>query len=184
MLTPISVAPVESLQVNDAPPSSSPHYSPTMAVGDAALHDTSSTLYNADPATSGNGDGDTANLPGLEALIQTPLQPGKTLIIYHPHAQHPPEIVDTATLSLTREPQPFLSTMPWAPFASRGDFEQAELFIKHNCTNGLINDQLHLNRKRDLHGHGLDDPPLMKNAREMHKILDEAGSDLDISLVC
>ena len=48
----------------------------------------------------------------------------------------------------------------------------------------MINDQLHLNQKQDLHHHGLGNPPPMKNAHEMHKILEEAGSDLDISLVC
>jgi len=92
--------------------------------------------------------GDTGSSTGLEALIQTPLQPGQTLIIYHPHSQHPPEIVNTSALSLTREPQPLPPLeQPWAPFASHDEFEQAELFVKHNCTNRLINDQLHLNQK-------------------------------------
>ena len=100
-------------------------------------------------------------------------------------AQHPPEIVDTATLSHTREPQPFLTpSVPWAPFASHHDFEQAELFIKHNCTNKLINDQLHLNQKCNSYKHSPGNPLPMKNAHEMHRILEEAESDLDISLVC
>ena len=141
------------------------------------------------PSNIGDGttydNGDTSNPPDVEALIQTPLRPGKTLIIYHPHAQHPPEIIDTDTLSLTREPQPSLPPPePWAPFASRDDFEQAELFIKYNCTNKMINDQLRLNQKRDLHNHGPGDLPSMKNACEMHKTFEEAVSDLDISSVC
>jgi len=175
MLRVISVTPTESLPVNNTPPNPS-HYFPNTMIGNATQHDTgSSTHNNSDPGNPSN----------LEVLIQTPLQLGKTLIIYHPHAQHPPEIVDTATLSLAREPQPSPShTMPWAPFTSRDDFEQAELFIKHNCTNRLINDQLFLNQKRGLHNHGPDDLPSMKNAREMHRILEEAGSDLDISSVC
>jgi len=135
--------------------------------------------------SSGHDDSDAGDLPNIEALISTPLPPGKTLIIYHPHAQHSPEVIDTDTLSLTREPQPSLPpSEPWAPFTSRDDFEQAEFFIKHNCTNKMVNDQLHLNQKRDLHNHGPGDLPSMRNAYEMHKIFEEAVSDLDISSVC
>lgn len=129
--------------------------------------------------------GDAKSHDNLEALIQTPLQLGQTLIIYHPHAQHPPEIIDSAALSLTREPQPLsLPTPPWAPFTSRNDFEQAELFIKHNCTNGLINDQLQLNQKQESHHHHSGGHHMMKNARDLHKILKEAESNLDMSPVC
>ena len=164
----------------------SPHaiFSNTTA-GDASQYDTGGSVWRStDAGPPGDAHNDRDH-PDLETLIQTPLQPGKTLIIYHPHAQHPPEIVDTATLLLARKLQSSLSsTTPWAPFSSRDEFEQAELFIKHNCTNGLINDQLHLNQKRDSHHSGPDHPPSMKNVREMHRILEEAGSDLDISLVC
>lgn len=185
MLTDLSVSPTESLPINDTPPNLSLHYSPG-AVGNVSPHSGGSvTPCDADAATLEKScDGDSGS-PSDLLLIQTPLQLGKTLIIYHPHAQHPPEIVDTATLSLAREPQPsLLSGEPWAPFSSCGDFEQAELFIKHNCTNWLINDQLALNQKQALCDHGPDNPPLMKNAREMHRTLEEAGSDLDISSVC
>jgi len=145
----------------------------------------SSPPHSASSTSFSDGDGgDTGVSAGLNALIQTPLQPGKTLIIYHPHAQHPPDIVDTTALSQTREPQPFLPLeQPWAPFGSCDDFEQAELFIKHNCTNRLINDQLCLNQKQYSHDHP-GDPPLMKNAREMHRVLEEAGSEFDVSSVC
>jgi len=148
-------------------------------------HDASTnTLGDADAAVSSKIS-DSGCHPDHEALLQNPLPPGKTLILYHPHAQHPPEIVDTATLSLAREPRPFFFTSdPWAPFASRDDFEQAELFIKHHCTNSLINDQLRLNQRHDSSTYDPQHPPPMKNAREMHRILEEAESDLDISLVC
>ena len=133
------------------PPSFSLHSSPNITISEAALDGISSgALSGTDAAVSGNNhdNGDTGNPTDLEVLIQTPLQLGKTLIIYHPYAQHSPEIVNTATLSHMRQPQPSLShPEPWAPFASRHDFEQAELFIKHNCTNQLINDQLYLNWK-------------------------------------
>jgi len=159
----VSVSPTESPLLNNIQPDFPSHHPPQAITG-----------------------GNTSVSPDTEeALIQTPLQPGKTLIIYHPHAQHPPEVIDTDTLSLTRELPPSLPpSEPWAPFSSRGDFEQAELFIKHNCTNGLINDQLRLNQKQDSSNHGQSNPPSMKNAREMHKILEEARSNLDISSVC
>lgn len=177
MLTVILVTPDEGLPFSGIPHSFSLCSAPNLAPGDTMPHDTDATASGK--TYSG---GDQGNLSDPEALIKTPLPLGKTLIIYHPHAQHPPEIIDTTTLSLTREPQPSSTpTTPWAPFKSRDDFEQAELFIKHNCTNSLIDDQLHLNQKRDLHPDG---PPSMKNAREMHKILEEARSDLDIPLVC
>ena len=152
--------------VLDTPPAFFLHNSPDPIIGET-VPDSSSTLFGLDSTVSGNSydDGGTNNPPDLEALIQTPLQLGETLIIYHPHAQNPPEIVDTTTLLHMREPQPSLLCLePWVPFSSRDDFKQAELFIKHNCTNQLINDQLSLNKKQDLHHHHPAESPSMKNA--------------------
>ena len=156
---------------------------PTAVTSDAVLPGISSDArYGVDAATSSGGNASDSD--DIEALIQTPLPLGKTLIVYHLYAQHPPEVVNTDTLSLTRQPQPSLfHEEPWAPFASRDDFEQAEFFIKHNCTNHMVDDQLHLNQKRDSHRDSPTALPSMKNAREMHKILADAGSDLDTSLV-
>ena len=110
------------------------------------------------------------------------LQLGQTLIVYHPFAQHPPEIVDTANLMFTREPDlcpP--SEEPHAPFETRADFEQAEVFIHHNCTNTMINDQLRLNQTlSQAGGAGVQ---TMKNAREMHATLAQAGRYQDTSSV-
>ena len=86
------VSPTESL-----PPNSSyiqQHFS---------LHPPPNATSEADPHEIGTSippDINPANTTELEALIQTPVQFGKTLIIYHPHAQQPPEIIDTAVLSL------------------------------------------------------------------------------------
>lgn len=168
----------ERIHLDNTLPHLSLCYAPNSVAGNTTLHD----VGGSDAMPSDSSDGDDGN--NLEALIETPLQLGQTLIIYHPHAQHPPDIVDTTTLSLTHKPQsPSFLTTPWAPFASRDDFEQAELFIKHNCTNQLINDQLHLNQKGDSHDHHPDNLPLMKNARDLHRILEEAESCLDISSV-
>ena len=111
------------------------------------------------------------------------LQLGQTLIVYHLFAQHPPEIVDTEKLTLAREPSlPPPSEEPYAPFTTCTDFEQAEIFVHHNCTNTMINDQFRLNQKASQDGklH----TQTMKNAREMHKILGEAGEYHDTSSVC
>lgn len=110
------------------------------------------------------------------------LHPGQTLIVYHPFAQHSPEVVDTAKLMMTREPDlPPPSEEPYAPFKTRADFEQAKIFIRHNCTNTMINDQLRLNQMASEDGEsGIQ---TMKNAREMHKILAEAGEYQDTSSV-
>jgi len=157
-----------------------PHDPPHVLTGGTMPYNGSSGTTN-----SSHDSGDTNNPPDVGALIQTPLQPGKTLIIYHPHAQCPPEVINTNTLLFTREPQPsLLPSEPWAPFTSRDDFEQAEFFIKHGCTNSMINDQLRLNQRRDLCCHGPGVPPSMRNACEMHKTFEEAVSDLDISSAC
>ena len=103
-----------------------------------------------------------------------PLQPGQTLIVYHQFAQHPPEIVNTADLIQTQEPD-FCppSKEPYAPFKTRADFEQVEIFIHHNSTNTMINDQLHLNQR--LSQASESSVHTMKNTREMHNILAQAG---------
>ena len=88
----IPVSPAESL-----PPGSSDtlhHFS---------FHPSPATASGAAPLEIGTGIPpgiNPANTTELKALIQTPLQFGKTLIIYHPHALQPPEIIDTAALSL------------------------------------------------------------------------------------
>jgi hypothetical protein len=183
----ISVSSKGGTQPNDAPPDLSTRRSPNTVASDAEPHDvgggTPHVVNETTPSDGGSSDGTNEN-SSLGTLVKTPLQLGKTLVIYHPHAQHPPEVIETTTLSLTREPEPPpLPETPWAPFASRADFEQAELFIKHNCTNGLINDQLRLNQKQDSGDRYPGNPPLMKNAQDLHKILEVARSDLDISSV-
>lgn len=110
-----------------------------------------------------------------------PLALGQTLVVYHPFSEHPAEIVDTECLAWTREPDICLpSEEPHAPFKTRADFEQAEIFICHNCTDSMINDQLRLNQRVSQAG---KDGHTMKNAREMHKILAQAGQYQDTSSV-
>ena len=119
------------------------------------------------------GIGTTPDYQGLG-----PLHPGQTLIVYHPFAEHHSEVVNTADLLWTQE----LATSPpseepWAPFKTRVDFEQAELFLHHNCPDSMINNQLQLNHKVS------PGVQTMKNAYEMHKILAEAGQHQNTSSV-
>jgi len=73
------------------------------------------------------------------------------------------------------------SNLPYAPFRTRADFEQAKIFVHHNCTDTMIDDQLRLNQKAPQAGE--PSAQTMKNAREMHKILAEAGEYQDTSAV-
>lgn len=107
-------------------------------------------------------------LPELEGLDS--LQLGQTLIVYHSFAEHPPEIVNTANLTWTQElDMSPLPEEPWAPFKTQADFEQAELFLHHNCTDSMINNQLWLNQRVS------PSVQTMRNAHEMHKTLAKAG---------
>lgn len=112
---------------------------------------------------------------GCEGL--GPLALGQTLVVYHPFAEHPPEIINTEHLAWTREPNVSPpSEEPYTPFKTHADFEQAEIFIHHNCTDTMINDQLQLNQR-------VSRSQTVKNAREMHKTLAQAGQYQDTSSV-
>ena len=109
------------------------------------------------------------------------LQPGETLIVYHPHSWCPTCVVPTAELHSPIERAARQDIVEpedcYAPFPTRADFEQAELFINNNCSDGLINSQLKLARQN---GMRLE----VKTAREMHKLLAcGAGVDADGSQV-
>jgi len=71
---------------------------------------------------------------------------------------------------------------PWHPFCSRADFEQAELFLRADCTDSFIDAQLKLIHAGSPLGHSIT----LKSAKEMHKILAQIPTieDLpDVSVV-
>jgi len=113
-----------------------------------------------------------------------PLELGQTLIVYHPHAQRPPEVVPTRELStFTRNPDALEDYVddtrpPYFPFETLADFEQTELFIKRNCADPFINEELDLWTR-----HGPTSDVTLKNAREMHQHLLAAGKEDDLSQV-
>ena len=118
-----------------------------------------------------------------------PLGLGETLVVYHPHAKLAPQVVPTRELKAIAEripgdledllhlddsnPRPL-----FFPFKTLADFEQTELFIRHDHTDGEINHQLDL-WKRHASGAGVT----LKNAREMHRCLQAAGIEEDLSQV-
>jgi len=70
------------------------------------------------------------------------------------------------------------SRPPYFPFKTLADFEQTELFIKRDHTDSQIDEQLDLWR-RHAPGAGVT----LKNAREMHRSLQVAGIEEDLSQV-
>lgn len=116
--------------------------------------------------------------------ITWPLELGQTLVVYHPHAQRPPQVIPTRELSVfSRHPSvsddPVDDTRPpYFPFKTLADFEQTELFIRRNCADPAINEQLDLWRR-----YAPDGAVTLKNAREIHKCLWAAGIEEDLSQV-
>jgi hypothetical protein len=67
---------------------------------------------------------------------------------------------------------------PYFPFKTLADFEQTELFIKRDCADPFINEQLNLWRR-----YAPNSGVTLKNAREMHRCLWAAGTEDDLSQV-
>src|ERR1700679_1700520 len=119
-----------------------------------------------------------------------PLALGETLIVYHPHTGFLPKVVPTRELAaLSRSPELGLEDLfgssnsssrpPYFPFKTLADFEQTELFVRRDHTDGEIDDQLGLWRRHAPAGTGVT----LKNAREMHQCLQAAGVEEDLSQV-
>ena len=116
-----------------------------------------------------------------------PLELGETLIVYHPHAKLQPRVVQTKELAAVPRSSGYLEDSlpsngddrsPHFPFKTLADFEQTELFIRRDHTDGEINDQLDLWRR-----HAPCAGVTLKNAREMHQYLDAAGIEEDLTQV-
>jgi len=115
-----------------------------------------------------------------------PLELGETLVVYHPHAKQPPQVIPTRELAnISRSPEDSENLLPLDdsqpphfPFRTLADFEQTELFIKRDNTDPQIDEQLNLWRR---HAPGV--AVTLKNAREMHQHLEAAGIEEDLSQV-
>jgi len=87
----------------------------------------------------------------MQSAILSPLPPGKTLVIYHPHSKIPLKIINTDLPQPLASPNLQLDGMfdseddpPYWPFRTLGDFGQTEFFIKNNFSDRQINEQLQL----------------------------------------
>ena len=138
---------------------------------------------NNPPSTSPTGTDTPYEPPLIGVNPAIALQPGETLIVYHPHSQYPMRVVPTAELNTLSEHITChnikTAEASYAPFPTRADFEQAELFVNNNCTDKFINSQLKLACRN---GMRLE----VKTSRKMHELLAHgAGEDsTDDSKVC
>lgn len=115
-----------------------------------------------------------------------PLELGETLVVYHPHAKRPPQVIPTRELAnFSRSPEDLEDLLPlddsrppYFPFRTLADFEQTELFVRRDNTDPQIDEQLNLWRR---HAPGVG--VTLKNAREMHQHLEAAGIEEDLSQV-
>lgn len=101
----------------------------------------------SDPSPSLLGDVDMAHEPpSIGVNPAAILQPGETLIVYHPYSRCPMRITPTAELYGPHEHTTLHNIKTpeaaYAPFPTRADFEQAEIFINNNCSNKFIDTQL------------------------------------------
>ena len=133
------------------------------------------------PSTPPDGPGPILELPLIGVEQSFVLKPGETLIMYHPHSQRPARVTPTADLhSPTERTHRHDITKPedsYAPFPTRADFEQAEIFVNDGCSDQHINRQLKFQREKGMCLH-------MKTAREMHRLLAQGvGEDVDDSRV-
>ena len=102
------------------------------------------------------------------ARPQVTLQPGETLVLYHPHSQCPRRVFPTVDLHTPCQHMTWrdieTAKASYAPLPTRADFEQAEIFIIINCSNKLIDDQLRFQCQNGL-------KLGMKTSHDMHKLL-------------
>ena len=117
---------------------------------------------------------------GVDPTLVT-LQPGETLVVHHPHSRRPMCVLPTTELHGPKEHSVRHGTEkpenPYTPFPTRTDFEQAEIFINHNCSDKLVNNQLKLACKNGMR-------LKVKSSREMHKLLaNGVGENTDDSKV-
>jgi len=111
------------------------------------------------------------------------LQPGETLVVSHPHSRCPIRVVPTAEL---HSPSKHIIQRTigkpedsYAPFPTRADFEQAEIFVNNNSSDRHINDHHQLK-----FSHRTGTCLKVKTAREMHELLAHGfGEDTDDSRV-
>jgi hypothetical protein len=108
-------------------------------------------------------------LPG-PANRPTHLNEGEIWVEYHPASGKHPEILrpQCAVMHIVPPAMPYDPGMPpWHPFRTRADFEQVELFLRHDCTDPYINDQLKLIHSSSPLGHSIT----LKSAKDIHSIL-------------
>jgi hypothetical protein len=112
------------------------------------------------------------------------LEYGEVWVEYHPSSGKKPEILhpDHSSQPPTAPVLDLHNTdlHPWHPFHSWADFEQAELFLRYNCTDSFIDSQLKIIHSGSPHSHSVT----LKSAKQMHNILAEVPRIKELPGVC
>ena len=97
------------------------------------------------------------------------LEEGEIWVEYHPASGKRPEISRPQDVVRCVAPvMPYdATTPPWHPFRTRADFEQAELFLRYDCTDSYINGQLKLIHSSSPLGHNIT----LESSKDMHATL-------------
>lgn len=125
------------------------------------------TCYQAVAASRPrSSSGSTNSAPGE-------LQEGEVWVEYHPFLCKSPEIIslsDHIPPRIVLPAVPFNPKVPpWHPFKTRSDFEQAELFLRSDAADPLINAQLRIIHEGSQSNHNIT----IKSAKELHSILEK-----------
>lgn len=122
-----------------------------------------------------SSDADSTSQGSGESTLPQSLEEGEIWVEYHPASDKKSGIKifndsNTHLRQVTLPSEPFdRCTPPWHPFRSRADFEQAELFIRYDCTNSYIDDELHIIHSGSISGHQIT----LTSAKEMHATLSQ-----------
>jgi hypothetical protein len=101
------------------------------------------------------------------ANLPSQLDEGEIWIEYHPASGKHPEISRPQGVVQCVVPpvMPYdTTTPPWHPFRTRADCEQAELFLRYDCTDSYINGQVKLIHSSSPLRHNIT----LEFAKEMH----------------
>jgi hypothetical protein len=133
------------------------------------------------PIAGSDLEKDTEHMSCLEYTDKpSALDKGEVWVEYHPASGKCPEILRAEQMSrpsVTLPTVPFDEQVsPWHPFRSRADFEQAELFLRGDCTDSFIDAQLKLIHAGSPLGHSIT----LQSAKEMHQILTQIPTIEDL----
>jgi len=148
----------------------SPAVLPFVSPASLAILQHSVVLTQTSTVVSDGSGGPSHQMPFSPTDRPTQLDEGEVWVEYHPASGKRseilrPQVADIPIASIS--PPNDTALAPWHPFITRADFEQAELFLRYDCTDSYINAQLRLIHSGSPLSHSIT----MQSAKEMHAIL-------------